>query len=78
MPVMLIVGGRDVMLDSYETKRRLERLGPHVTVRFLAEAGHALREQAGPIDGFLRSHTATAFNPSMRDAMASSLQRSGS
>ncbi len=38
MPVIAIVGGKDVLLDSEETKQRLE----HAEVRFLPEAGHVI------------------------------------
>jgi pimeloyl-ACP methyl ester carboxylesterase len=53
MPVMLIVGGRDVMLDSLESKRRLEGSAVDVTTRFLPDAGHILRDQSAPIHDFL-------------------------
>ncbi|MEV8638831.1 hypothetical protein AB0395_44970 [Streptosporangium sp. NPDC051023] len=53
-PLLVIVGGRDALLDSQETRRRLERTVPHATVRFLPETGHLLREQSLPILGFLR------------------------
>jgi pimeloyl-ACP methyl ester carboxylesterase len=33
MPVLVIVGGRDRMLDSFGTRRRLERAVPHAIVR---------------------------------------------
>jgi len=62
MPVMLIVGGRDVLLDSAESKRRLEQSAPHVTVRFLPDAGHILHGQAAPILEFLR-HPTSGVNP---------------
>lgn len=57
MPVMLIVGGRDALLDSHDSKRRLERSTPHVTVRFLPDAAHVLYGQAAPILEFLCRHT---------------------
>jgi len=55
MPVLLIVGGRDAMLDSLETRRRLERALPHASVCFLPETGHFIRDQTARILGFLRS-----------------------
>jgi pimeloyl-ACP methyl ester carboxylesterase len=54
MPVLLIVGGRDAMLDSHETKRRLERAVPHASVSFLPETGHFIHDQAARILEFLR------------------------
>lgn len=47
MPVMLIVGARDVMLDSMESKARLEKAVPHVKVRLLPEAGASPSEPGG-------------------------------
>jgi len=53
MPVLAIVGGRDVLIDSGETKRRLEQNAPRATVRYLPEAGHLIRGQAAAILEFL-------------------------
>jgi pimeloyl-ACP methyl ester carboxylesterase len=53
MPMLVIVGGRDGLLDSYDTRRRLERAAPHATVRLLPDAGHLLRDQTTPILDFL-------------------------
>jgi len=53
MPVMLIAGGRDALLDSRDTRRRLERTLPRLTVRFLPEEGHFLSGQASAILDFL-------------------------
>ena len=53
MPVMLVVGGCDVFLDSAGSKRRLEAAASRVTVRFLPEAGHLLPAQTRPILEFL-------------------------
>jgi pimeloyl-ACP methyl ester carboxylesterase len=54
MPLMAILGGKDVLLDSEETRRRLERNVPHAVIRYLPEAGHVLRGQTSPILDFLR------------------------
>jgi pimeloyl-ACP methyl ester carboxylesterase len=54
MPVMAIVGGKDVLLDSDETKRRLETNVPHAEVRYLVETGHLIAGQTEPILEFLR------------------------
>ena len=42
MAVLTILGGRDVILDSAETKHRLERNVPHAEIRYLPELGHAV------------------------------------
>lgn len=55
MPVLLVVGGRDPMLDSAESHRRLERAVPRLTVRFLPDAGHILLDQTAPVLSFLQS-----------------------
>lgn len=54
MPVMAIVGGKDVLLDSAGTKARLERNVPQADIRYLPEAGHLLPRQTETIVEFLR------------------------
>lgn len=49
MPVMAIVGGKDVLMDSAETKRRVERNIPHAEIRYLPEAGHFIPAQTQTI-----------------------------
>jgi pimeloyl-ACP methyl ester carboxylesterase len=53
MPVFAIVGARDALLDSHGTKRRLEHLAPHATVRLVPDAGHVVRDKAAIILEFL-------------------------
>lgn len=53
MPVLAIVGGRDVLLDSFETRRRLERSAPDARVVLLPEAGHLIRGQTKAVLDFL-------------------------
>jgi pimeloyl-ACP methyl ester carboxylesterase len=53
MPVLVILGGRDAVLDSAETKLRMERLAPGASVCVLPEAGHGLRGQTARIQEFL-------------------------
>jgi pimeloyl-ACP methyl ester carboxylesterase len=53
-PTLLILGGRDALLDSYDTKRRVERAVPQATVRLLPDAGHVLPDQAEAVLRFLR------------------------
>jgi pimeloyl-ACP methyl ester carboxylesterase len=54
MPVLAILGGRDPMLDSSETRRRLETHLPHIEVRYLPDVGHAVLGQTAVIADFLR------------------------
>jgi pimeloyl-ACP methyl ester carboxylesterase len=54
MPVFAIVGGRDPMLDSQETKQRLERRAADAQVLYLPDVGHAVVGQTEPILEFLR------------------------
>jgi pimeloyl-ACP methyl ester carboxylesterase len=54
MPVLAIAGGKDVLLDSAGTKRRLEQNLTDVDVRYLAETGHVIIRQTAPILEFLR------------------------
>jgi pimeloyl-ACP methyl ester carboxylesterase len=60
MPTLVILGGKDVAVDSTAIKKRLQRLLPQANVRFLPEAGHNLGDQSGPIFDFLCSATAPA------------------
>ncbi len=55
MPLMAIVGGKDAMLDSEETRQRLERNVAHVNVRYLPEVGHVIPGQTTEILEFLRA-----------------------
>ena len=55
MPVLAIVGGKDVLLDSAGTKRRLEANVPHAEIRYLPEAGHVIPGQRAAILEFLRT-----------------------
>jgi len=54
MPILCIVGGRDVLLDSEDTRRRLARARPDADIRYLPEARHYIPGQAAAIDAFLR------------------------
>jgi pimeloyl-ACP methyl ester carboxylesterase len=49
MPVLAIVGDRDVMLDSRDTARRLAATVPHADVRVLPDTGHAIIDQTATI-----------------------------
>lgn len=53
MPVLAILGGRDVMIDSAGTRERLEARVPRAEVVWLPEAGHILIGHAETIQRFL-------------------------
>jgi pimeloyl-ACP methyl ester carboxylesterase len=52
MPLMLIAGGRDPMIDSRATRRRLEHSVPNLRVEFLPGGGHLLPRQTEAIRDF--------------------------
>ena len=52
MPLLAIVGGKDVLLDSDGTRRRLEQNVPWAELRYLPEAGHAVVGQGELIRDF--------------------------
>ena len=54
MPVMAILGGKDVLLDSAATKQRLARNIPGVEIHYIPEARHYIPGQTAPILEFLR------------------------
>jgi pimeloyl-ACP methyl ester carboxylesterase len=60
MPVLAIVGGRDVLLDSDDTRRRLEHLTPQARVVFLPDARHFIPGQGAAILEFLVGKSAKA------------------
>jgi pimeloyl-ACP methyl ester carboxylesterase len=53
MPLLVILGGRDAILDSYNTNHRIKKNVPHAKVCFLPEFGHLFPSQAGRILDFL-------------------------
>jgi pimeloyl-ACP methyl ester carboxylesterase len=53
MPILAIVGGKDVLLDSAETRDRLGRQAPHAEVVFLPEGRHFLPGQTARVMAFL-------------------------
>ncbi|WP_067570559.1 alpha/beta fold hydrolase [Nocardia acidivorans] len=56
MPVLVLVGDRDVMFDSAETARRIHRFVPDATVRMLPGVGHAILDQTDTVLDFLLAH----------------------
>ncbi|MCB9735270.1 MAG: alpha/beta fold hydrolase [Deltaproteobacteria bacterium] len=65
MPVSCVVGGRDALFDSADTKRRLEAAVPHAEVRLLPDAGHWIRGQAAPMGAFL-ARALAASSPALQ------------
>jgi pimeloyl-ACP methyl ester carboxylesterase len=59
MPVLAILGGKDVLLDSAETKRRLERNVPRAEIRYFPKACHFIPRQTAPILDFLSRNLRT-------------------
>lgn len=52
VPLLAILGGRDALLRSAETRDRLTRLVPNARVTYLEQEGHILPPQAGAIAEF--------------------------
>ncbi|WP_338720007.1 alpha/beta hydrolase [Devosia sp. XK-2] len=53
MPVMALLGGKDVFIDAAETRMRLERNVRNLTMRYLPEGLHFMPEQTAAVDAFL-------------------------
>src|SRR4029450_11930707 len=64
MPVLAVLGGRDVFIDSPGTRARLERHVRKLDLRYLPEAGHFLPGQPGPVFQFLTDAQAGEVPPS--------------
>ena len=54
MPMLVIVGGKDVLIDSEDTSRRLARSAPRAEVIYLPEARHAIFGQSQRVLEFLK------------------------
>ncbi|MFI2264141.1 alpha/beta fold hydrolase [Streptomyces tubercidicus] len=54
IPVLAIVGDRDVLFDSQGTAHRVHQHVPRATVNVLPDVGHAIFGQTDPILAFLR------------------------
>lgn len=53
MPILAIMGGKDVLLDTRHARERLERSAPHAEICFLDEGYHFLPGQAPRVTEFL-------------------------
>jgi pimeloyl-ACP methyl ester carboxylesterase len=60
MPVQLIVGGKDALLQSDETRDRMQRCVPHLQLTYLENEGHILPRQTARIAEFLRGAASAA------------------
>jgi pimeloyl-ACP methyl ester carboxylesterase len=56
LPMLAILGRRDVMIDAEQTARRLAANVPSATVRLLPDAGHLLPDQTAMVLDFLAPH----------------------
>jgi len=55
-PMLVILGGRDVLLDSEDARRRLAKSAPQAEVAYLPEARHFIPGQGPRMLAFLRGH----------------------
>lgn len=53
MPILAIAGGRDVLLDSRDTRERLQRVAPHAEMCFIEDGYHFLPDQVSRVMDFL-------------------------
>jgi pimeloyl-ACP methyl ester carboxylesterase len=58
MPVLVVLGGKDAMLDSADTRRRLTAVLPQTEIRYLSNMGHGIFDQRTAISRFLRGESA--------------------
>ncbi len=58
MPVLMIVGAKDALLDSADTRHRIETLLSNGKVKYLDEAGHLILGQGPSIADFLNGSLA--------------------
>jgi len=58
MPVLAIIGGKDVYFDAERMRRRLEKCMPRVQILYLPEAAHGLEDPTLPALEFLRGESA--------------------
>lgn len=55
MPLLAVIGGRDVLIDSEGTRRRLAASCPHARIDYLPDGYHVLPGQGGVIHAFLKA-----------------------
>ncbi|GGL02790.1 Ndr family protein [Sphaerisporangium melleum] len=59
MPMLVLLGGRDGLLDSAGTQRRLRAAAPHARIDLRPEVGHLIVGRTRQILDFLREDAAT-------------------
>ena len=52
MPVLVIAGGKDVLVNSQDTKRRIEGHAPQITLDYRPDAYHFIPDTADQICEF--------------------------
>lgn len=57
VPMLVVVGEQDALLDSHEVRRRLNISVPHATVHLLPASGHLLDDPMQTVLPFLRGST---------------------
>lgn len=57
MPVLAILGGKDVFIDAPVTRQRLEQNLPNLTMRYLPDAPHFIPSQTEAVLQFLQGET---------------------
>lgn len=58
VPILAIMGGKDVLIDTRHARARLERSAPHAEICFLEEGYHFLPGRAPRVMQFLERHLA--------------------
>jgi hypothetical protein len=53
VPILIIIGGRDVLLDSRDTRERLQRAVPQAEICVIEGDYHVLPDQASRVMDFL-------------------------
>ena len=62
-PMIVFLGGRDVLLDSKDSRRRLTKWAPRAEVVYLPEARHNVQGQTSRILAFLQGASAGTASP---------------
>ena len=62
MPLLAIVGGRDALLDSADTRDRLQRNMPQAEICFIEDGFHFLPDQTARVMTFLERNVSLQRN----------------
>ena len=77
MPVQVVVGSDDALLDSHETRVRVERFVRNASVTWIEGSGHILPPQTSTVSEFLRG-LRTQFPAAILSSIAAREECSGS